>query len=780
MILVIKDYFEGSANTQKTYGEDMIGFSITNNHETERLTFTINGITIPVKSKQRFRGKFTPFKTVTITTTVPFEATVSTLLDETWSPTDPDNTPPADVTNLSASNVTSNSLTLSWTLSESDDVVGYDIYINGSFLSTVTGGSYEFTDLAPSTEYSFMVKAKDEANNFSSGTSITINTFPQEVEDTDPPVLTITPGGTFTENQIVSMSTNEAANIYYTTDGSEPTSGSFLYTEPLSLDNTTTLRAFAIDSAGNTSNIQTITYTKVFDGPIQEGLILHYDFTNRAGTSSNTITDKINNVVATLVGVTHDGSTDGYVDDRGLLLQIQDYVNIPTNIKPLNNLIELNSGITIQMISYDTNGSHWKTEDGGFFSSNDSVRLKYRKLDSSEGTTGGGSYWFRDSDGVRQTFADFVHPLGSYALNTFSFRINPDNTINTYINDAINDNGPRPIPSDFSNYINSMASSPLQLKRNFLALNTASEKVVAFLIYNRSLTDDEIRNNHKYFASTETINGIQVAPTTISLGRGENQILSIQGLPDKFTNDLILSFQSGNEGYVTVDSNGILTGKTIGQTNIMITATFQDKTFTEYVNVTVAEKPPSPPSSTRIIDGMSINRKTDSIKVGENFVVMATALSSGLAFDIFNDNIVIWESSDPTIAKVQYGVVEGISEGTTTITAFDSTMQFSESFDITVLKDEPTLLSIEETYQVPLLEYNISNNNTDSVNTTQGISNALEFGASKNYSKIVFPKGTYLITPTVGTIALPSNTTIDFSDSITPSVRIDVVGNFSV
>ncbi|MGS2779050.1 hypothetical protein ACVBAX_16940 [Robertmurraya sp. GLU-23] len=61
MILVIKDYFEGSAYTQKIYSEDMIGFLITNNHETERLTFTINGITIPVNVKQRFRGKFTPF-----------------------------------------------------------------------------------------------------------------------------------------------------------------------------------------------------------------------------------------------------------------------------------------------------------------------------------------------------------------------------------------------------------------------------------------------------------------------------------------------------------------------------------------------------------------------------------------------------------------------------------------------------------------------------------------------------------------------------------------------
>ena len=64
---------------------------------------------------------------------------------------------------------------------------------------------------------------------------------------------------------------------------------------------------------------------------------------------------------------------------------------------------------------------------------------------------------------------------------------------------------------------------------------------------------------------------------------------------------------------------------------------------------------------------------------------MATALSSELPYDIFNDNIVLWESSNPNIAKVQYGVVEGVSAGTATLTAYDATKTYSTSFDITVV-----------------------------------------------------------------------------------------------
>lgn len=83
----------------------------------------------------------------------------------------------------------------------------------------------------------------------------------EPVADTTAPTLSITSGGTFTGTKTISMSTNETATIYYTLDGSTPTTASTVYTGSFSISDTTTLKAFAVDSAGNQSAIQTVTYT---------------------------------------------------------------------------------------------------------------------------------------------------------------------------------------------------------------------------------------------------------------------------------------------------------------------------------------------------------------------------------------------------------------------------------------------------------------------------------------------------------------------------------------
>ncbi|WP_368657359.1 chitobiase/beta-hexosaminidase C-terminal domain-containing protein [Metabacillus halosaccharovorans] len=756
MILVVKDFFVGSSHMTKTYEEEMMGLKITNDDESTDLTFTIHGITISIKAKETFEGKFTPFKTVTIHSNVSFRAIVSAAYDKSEHEAIPE-----QVTDLSVTNKTASSLTLSWAASESNNVVEYDIYQNGIFLASVRVTSIEVTGLTPQTEYSFRVVAKDSTGNQSRGTEL-ITTTP--IEDLTPPTISISTGGTFSDTKKITMTTDELATIYYTLDGTEPTTSSTVYSTPLTLTETSTVKAFAKDTSGNESSILSETYTKI--GIVTDGLILHYDFTNKAGETSNTISDNINNVEANLIGVTHDGATDGFVDNKGLLLQIQDYVQIPTNTSPLNQLIDLNEGLTIQMISYDMNGSHWKTEDGKFTSAKSDSLAKYIKVDGSEGNRGMGSFWFIDSTGYRQSYQDWLNPIDSKAVNVFTLRLNADNTASIFINDAINENGPRPVPQDFVSYINSMAVSPLQLRRNYVGHNTAPETLVAFVIYNRELTDNEVRNNYIYYQEREPFEGISVNPTDVQLNVGDSQSLFVQGLPNRYTERLNLTFQSGNEGFVTVDQNGLLTGISDGETNISVTATFEDQTFTEFINVKVGGQVVSPPASTRNIVGMSINRKAQTLQVGENFVVMATALSSELLYDVFHDNIVLLESSDPSVARVQYGVLEGVSPGTVTVTAFDATRNYSESFDITVVNKVETPLTESEIYYVDANNFSLKLDNTDSANTTNGIQNALDYAAANEYKRIVFPNGTYLISPTVRTIFPPSDMIIDFSDSI--------------
>ena len=69
----------------------------------------------------------------------------------------------------------------------------------------------------------------------------------------------------FTESTQVSMSGPAGAEIRYTTDGSQPTAQSTLYSGPLTLTETTTVKAIAIKD-GNSSSVTSRTYSKVEPG----------------------------------------------------------------------------------------------------------------------------------------------------------------------------------------------------------------------------------------------------------------------------------------------------------------------------------------------------------------------------------------------------------------------------------------------------------------------------------------------------------------------------------
>jgi hypothetical protein len=69
-------------------------------------------------------------------------------------------------------------------------------------------------------------------------------------------------GGTFTSAQSVTMSsTTQSANIYYTLDGSVPTTGSTLYAEAITISSDTTVRAIASAPNYVQSGVTTATFT---------------------------------------------------------------------------------------------------------------------------------------------------------------------------------------------------------------------------------------------------------------------------------------------------------------------------------------------------------------------------------------------------------------------------------------------------------------------------------------------------------------------------------------
>jgi hypothetical protein len=75
---------------------------------------------------------------------------------------------------------------------------------------------------------------------------------------TTPSILT----GSFNTDQSLTLTVNEAgAVIYYTTDGSVPTASSTKYTTPIAITTTTTVKFFAVDTAGNVEAVHTEVYT---------------------------------------------------------------------------------------------------------------------------------------------------------------------------------------------------------------------------------------------------------------------------------------------------------------------------------------------------------------------------------------------------------------------------------------------------------------------------------------------------------------------------------------
>ncbi|MFD0991950.1 endonuclease [Tenacibaculum geojense] len=86
-----------------------------------------------------------------------------------------DNEAPSTPANVVASNITDTSFNVSWDASTDNiAVVGYDIFLDGSFHATTTDLTYNITGLSPSTSYSARVVAKDAADNLSDP-SIAVN-----------------------------------------------------------------------------------------------------------------------------------------------------------------------------------------------------------------------------------------------------------------------------------------------------------------------------------------------------------------------------------------------------------------------------------------------------------------------------------------------------------------------------------------------------------------------------------------------------------------------------
>ncbi|WP_410514738.1 Ig-like domain-containing protein [Paenibacillus sp. BR2-3] len=494
-----------------------------------------------------------------------------------------------------------------------------------------------------------------------------------------------------------------------------------------------------------------------------DSLVFNVEFTGRAGSKTNIVYDSVNKVVCTLIGVAHDG-TDGWLDNRGLYLNKQDYVTILSNTGVLSDSLDFNTrGVTFEIVAYNIRGVLFRTEPSSISSYIGSIVCnnfyKYIAAGGTEKPGNLGHTWFVDANsGINKSLNDSLHNINE--LNIATVRFYPDGRCNLMINGKPGANSDK--PADFVDYAKVLAKSNIFIRRDQTAINTDPTTIHSFSIYNRALSDEEAAENYHSYKDSEELRLVSVSPAEVKMAPGEDQPLVVVTSPAKYAPLLFNEFESGNKGFVTVNSSGMLTGMNPGDTEIAVVSKYKDQVFQNRVKVTVGASTTIPPASSRKINGISINRNTSNLEIGQSFALMATTLP----FDVMNDNLVIWQSSNPNVCSVNLGVLDGLSVGTSVITAYDSSKMYSKSFTVTV--SEPVVLKIEpsEVYNVVLETYGIRSDHTDAVNTTNGIQAAMNYASANHFKKIIFPFGRYLVTPAAKTILLPTEMTIDFSNSI--------------
>lgn len=233
-------------------------------------------------------------------------------------------------------------------------------------------------------------------------------------------------------------------------------------------------------------------------------------------------------------------------------------------------------------------------------------------------------------------------------------------------------------------------------------------------------------------------------------------------------------FNSGNEGFVTVN-DGVLLGRSAGTTIINIIASYKDRTINKVINVTVgnvSEESSGGIVSSRTPTDIVISNPIEEINVGEYYPLMATAIP----YDIMDENLVKFSSSDPEVCSVDYGVLEAHKEGNAQITVSTLNDSISTSFN---LKINPELDKIDNRItkikNLTLSESGLIENDNSYLtakNNTISLQNIINEAINNNYQKLVLPNGKFYITPEVELV--PESEKQLLSGWSTPSYSITI------
>lgn len=151
-----------------------------------------------------------------------------------------------------------NSIAASGTFTANSDAI---VGISGE----VTGvGTFSASKSGANLEYVITPADVADAGDLGEAAKAIVDTINGALAVPTPEISGTSPFETSTE---VTITVPERSAVYYTTDGNTPTSGSTAYTEPITLDATTTVKAIAVrDGISSAVASETFTKTEAQDG----------------------------------------------------------------------------------------------------------------------------------------------------------------------------------------------------------------------------------------------------------------------------------------------------------------------------------------------------------------------------------------------------------------------------------------------------------------------------------------------------------------------------------
>jgi fibronectin type 3 domain-containing protein len=172
---------------------------------------------------------------------------------------------PAAPSGLAAKAVTADQIDLSWTNNGGNSTGSYiERSVDGIHFVQIGGvvkdvAAYSDAGLNANVTYSYRVRSFN--NSGTSGYSSVASATTSSLAPADAPVFTPPPGSYATGQTVSITDSTPGATIYYTSNGTTPTTSSPIYAGPITVSVTTTLRAIATASGYSQSAVSGGTYT---------------------------------------------------------------------------------------------------------------------------------------------------------------------------------------------------------------------------------------------------------------------------------------------------------------------------------------------------------------------------------------------------------------------------------------------------------------------------------------------------------------------------------------